>query len=142
MLRAAAEAAGESTGADGRARTRVLAVTVLTSLDDADLDAVGQHTPAEQQVERLGALARDCGIDGLVCSPREIARLRERLGAGIALAVPGIRPTWSGVGDQKRITTPSDACAAGADLLVIGRPITGADDPAAAARRIVEEIAA
>lgn len=142
MLRAAADAAAETRGAQGRPRTRVLAVTVLTSLDDSDLAAVGQHTPAAEQVERLGALARDQGIDGLVCSPREIARLRQRLGPGVALAVPGIRPTWFLAGDQKRITTPSDACAAGADLLVIGRPITGADDPAAAARRIVDEIAA
>ena len=142
MLRAAADAAAETTGADGRPRTRVLAVTVLTSLDDGDLEAVGQRTPAAEQVERLGALARDHGIDGLVCSPREIGQLRRRLGPGVALAVPGIRPTWSIAGDQKRITTPGDARAAGADLLVIGRPITGADDPAAAARRIVDEIAA
>jgi orotidine-5'-phosphate decarboxylase len=142
MLRAAADAAAETRGQDGGPRTRVLAVTVLTSLDDADLQAVGQHTPAGEQVERLGALARDQGVDGLVCSPREISRLRAALGPGVALAVPGIRPTWSIAGDQKRITTPRDALAAGADLLVIGRPITGADDPAVAARRIVDEIAA
>jgi len=142
MLRAAADAAAQATGADGRPRTRVLAVTVLTSLDDSDLAAVGQHTPAAEQVERLGALARDHGIDGLVCSPREIARLRAALGPGVALVVPGIRPTWSVTGDQKRITTPQDALAAGANILVVGRPITQADDPAAAARRIVDEVAA
>jgi orotidine-5'-phosphate decarboxylase len=142
MLRAAADAAAETVGANGRPRTRVLAVTVLTSLDDADLEAVGQRTPAGEQVERLGALARDNGVDGLVCSPREIAQLRASLGPAVALAVPGIRPTWSVAGDQKRITTPADALTVGADVLVIGRPITQADDPAAAARRIVDEIAA
>ncbi|MBK1666767.1 orotidine-5'-phosphate decarboxylase [Rhodovibrio sodomensis] len=142
MLRAAADASAETAQAEGKPRTRILAVTVLTSLDDADLAAVGQHTPAGEQVARLGALARDNGVDGLVCSPREIAQLRAGLGSEIALAVPGIRPTWSGAGDQKRITTPHAALAAGADLLVIGRPITRADDPAAAARRIVAELAA
>ena len=142
MLRAAADAAAQTTGPDGRPRTRVLAVTVLTSLDDADLEAVGQHTPAGAQVDRLGTLARDQGVDGLVCSPREISPLRARLGPEVALVVPGIRPTWTVAGDQKRITTPRDALAAGADVLVIGRPITQADDPAAAARRIVDEIAA
>jgi orotidine-5'-phosphate decarboxylase len=142
MLRAAADAAAETTGADGRPRTRVLAVTVLTSLDDADLAAVGQRTPAKAQVDRLAALARDNGVGGLVCSPREVARLRGDLGPGVALVVPGIRPTWTLAGDQKRITTPRDALSAGADILVIGRPITQAQDPAAAARRIADEIAA
>jgi len=142
MLRAAADAAAETAGADGRPRTRLLAVTVLTSLDDADLTAVGQHTPAGAQVERLGTLARDNGIDGLVCSPREIGRLRTALGPEVALAVPGIRPKWAVADDQKRITTPQQALGAGADLLVIGRPITQAGDPAAAARRIADEIAA
>ncbi|MBK1697238.1 orotidine-5'-phosphate decarboxylase [Rhodovibrio salinarum] len=142
MLRAAADAAAETRCDDGRPRTRVLAVTVLTSLDDEDLEAVGQRSPVSTQVERLATLAQDNGIDGLVCSPREIALLRNRLGPDMALVVPGIRPTWSVAGDQKRVTTPRDALAAGADVLVIGRPITQAESPAAAARQIVDEIAA
>jgi orotidine-5'-phosphate decarboxylase len=142
ILRAAAEAADAAQANYGGTRTQVLAVTVLTSLDDDELAAVGQHTPASEQVARLARLAVDAGCDGLVCSPREIAHLRQALGPEVTLAVPGIRPTWSQADDQKRVTTPAEALAAGADRLVIGRPITGADDPAAAARRIAEELAA
>ena len=105
-----------------------------------DLAAVGQKGPAENQVLRLARLAQDSGLDGVVCSPREIAALRGACGPGFVLLVPGIRPAWAAAGDQKRVMTPAEARAAGADYLVIGRPITGADDPAAAARRIVEEL--
>lgn len=136
MLRAAVEAAA----AKGENRPQILAVTVLTSMDDSDLDAVGQRGPAAEQVVRLATLARDCGVDGIVCSPKEIAALRAALGPDIGLVVPGIRPEWAAAGDQKRVMTPAEAVAAGADTLVIGRPITQADDPVDAARRIAAEI--
>jgi orotidine-5'-phosphate decarboxylase len=136
MLRAAVEARGDAE------TPRILAVTVLTSLSDADLDAVGQKTPVAEQVLRLGRLARDAGIDGLVASPHEVAPLRAALGLDCLLVVPGVRPAWAGADDQKRIMTPAEAVRAGADYLVIGRPITRADDPADAAGRIAAEIAA
>ncbi len=142
MMAAAAEAVRDAAAARGIQRPRLIGVTVLTSLDDADLDAIGQRGPAADQVLRLARLARDSGLDGVVCSPREIAGLRETLGPDFLLVVPGIRPDWAAKGDQKRVTTPTEALAAGADYLVIGRPITGAEDPAAAARRIAEELAA
>ncbi|GAB5470440.1 MAG: orotidine-5'-phosphate decarboxylase [Rhodospirillales bacterium] len=136
MLRAAATAAGESASA----RPQLLAVTVLTSLDDEDLSAIGQHPPVEAQAARLGRLALDCGIDGLVCSPLEVAMLRGLLPPECKLMVPGVRPSWAESGDQKRVMTPADTLALGADYLVIGRPITAAADPKAAARRILDEI--
>jgi len=135
MLRAAAEARPAA------ARTKLLAVTVMTSLSEEDLAAVGQRGPMEEQVLRLGRLAVENGIHGLVCSPLEIAAVRRDLPAETVLMVPGVRPTWAASGDQKRVMTPADAQAAGADYLVIGRPITGADDPVAAAQRIGEELA-
>ncbi|WP_207460185.1 orotidine-5'-phosphate decarboxylase [Azospirillum sp. SYSU D00513] len=136
MMRAAAEAAA----AAGPGRPKILAVTVLTSLDDGDLSAVGQGTPVAEQVKRLGLLAKASGVDGVVCSPAEVALLRAACGPDFILMVPGIRPAWAAANDQKRVMTPAEALAAGADHLVIGRPITGAGDPAEAARRIVSEI--
>ena len=117
-------------------------MTVLTSLDEADLEAVGQTGPVADQVERLAVLAAGAGADGIVASPREVKRLRARMGADIRLVVPGIRPGWAVAGDQKRVTTPREAMDMGADILVIGRPITEAEDPAAAARKIAAEISA
>ncbi len=136
MLTAAAEAAA-GYGAD---RPLVIGVTVLTSLDDDDLESVGQAGPAVSQVERLARLSQASGLDGVVCSPIEIAALRAACGDGFRLIVPGIRPNWASTGDQKRVMTPRQARDLGADVLVIGRPITGADDPAAAAARIAEEL--
>jgi orotidine-5'-phosphate decarboxylase len=136
MLRAAAEAA-----AAAAPPPLVVGVTVLTSLDDGDLAAVGQSSPVADQVLRLARLARSCGLGGVVCSPHEIAALRAELGADFRLIVPGVRPEWAGTDDQKRVMTPAEAVAAGADYLVIGRPITRAADPAEAARRIADEIA-
>ena len=92
------------------------------------------------QVKRLAALARDCGLDGAVCSPHEIEDLRALCGPDFILVVPGIRPAWAVVGDQKRVMTPAEALAAGADYLVIGRPITGQADPLAAAQKIAGEL--
>jgi orotidine-5'-phosphate decarboxylase len=136
MLTAAAEAAAEY----GENRPLVIAVTVLTSLDDGDLASVGQAAPAASQAERLARLTLSCGLDGVVCSSAEITALRAACGKDFRLIVPGIRPTWASAGDQKRIMTPRQARDLGANILVIGRPITGSDDPAAAAARIAEEL--
>ncbi len=141
MMEAAAEAAREAAEDAEVPRPLVLAVTVLTSLDDRDLAEVGQAGPSGAQVRRLALLAQDCGLDGAVCSPREIADLRAACGPEFVLLVPGIRPAWAAAGDQKRVMTPAQAVAAGADYLVIGRPITRAEDPRAAVRRVVAEIA-
>lgn len=140
MMMAAAEAARETAEDLGVERPKVIGVTVLTSLDAADLEEVGQKGPPEAQVERLARLAQDSGLDGVVCSPREITLLRQACGPDFLLVVPGIRPTWSAAGDQKRIMTPQDAVAAGADVIVIGRPIAAAEDPLAAARRIAADL--
>jgi orotidine-5'-phosphate decarboxylase len=136
MMRAAVEAAASA----GAARPRLLGVTVLTSLDDGDLEAVGQRTPVAEQVLRLARVAAECGLDGVVCAPHEVASLRAVCPRGFVLMVPGIRPGWAGANDQKRVMTPALALAAGADHLVIGRPITGDADPVSAARRINAEI--
>jgi orotidine-5'-phosphate decarboxylase len=141
MLAAAAAAAKEAADRLHVARPKLRAVTVLTSLDGDDLHQLGMPDDVEHLVDRLAFLAEDSGIDGLVCSAREIAHLRRRFGREIVLMVPGIRPSWSGADDQKRVTGPAEALAAGADYLVIGRPITMATDPADAARRIAAEIA-
>jgi orotidine-5'-phosphate decarboxylase len=138
MMRAAADVAAEA----GVKRPMVLAVTVLTSLVTADLASVGVFGTVRDQVVRLAVLAKDCGLDGVVCSAEEVVALRGACGSGFKLVVPGIRPSWAAAGDQKRIVTPADAVALGADFLVIGRPITTAADPAEAARRIGEEIRA
>ena len=136
MMRAAAEAAAEA----GEKRPLVLAVTVLTSLWSGDLAATGIESSAAAQVLRLARLAESCGLDGVVCSAREATDLRREFGQDFKLVVPGIRPDWAQTDDQKRTQTPAEAVASGADYLVIGRPITGAADPADAARRIAEEL--
>jgi orotidine-5'-phosphate decarboxylase len=135
MMRAALEAAH---GVDPL--TKVIAVTVLTSLDDSDLVATGQTPPAADQVVRLARLAQDCGLDGVVCSAHEIAVIRKACGSRFLLVVPGIRPAGSALGDQRRVMTPAEAHKAGADILVIGRPITSAPDPEAAAREIAQSL--
>ena len=137
MMAAAAEAAR-----DISPRPLVIAVTVLTSLDDGDLASIGQNGPAADQVVRLARLTQAAGLDGVVCSAHEAAVLRRALGPDFKLIVPGIRPAGSATGDQKRVMGPKDAIEAGADFLVVGRPITEAADPAAAARAIVADIAA
>lgn len=131
MLEAAKRAAHPS--------TRVVAVTVLTSLDGSDLQAIGVVGDPGTQVARLATLAREAGLDGIVCSPHEVAAARESWRDGF-FVVPGVRPTGSDVGDQKRVMTPREARDAGASVLVIGRPITQAADPAAAAAAIAAEL--
>jgi len=140
MMQAAAEAAREAAEDAETQRPRLLAITVLTSLDETDLEALGQRGPVREQVKRLAALARDSGLDGAVCSPHEIEALRTLCGPDFTLVVPGIRPAWAAAGDQKRVMAPAEAVAAGANYLVIGRPITGQADPLAAAQKITEEL--
>lgn len=126
-VRAAVEAAPD---------TKIVAVTVLTSLGDADLERLGVAGPVGDAVRRLAVLAVEAGARGLVCSPREVAAVRAEVGPDITLITPGVRPAGSEANDQARIATPEEALQAGADLLVIGRPITGAADPGAAAAAI------
>ncbi|HWU56248.1 MAG TPA: orotidine-5'-phosphate decarboxylase [Rhizomicrobium sp.] len=135
MMRAAVEAAKSVSPS-----TRVIAVTMLTSLGDEDLPSLGLTPPVGDQVLRLAALAQECGLDGVVCSAHEIVRLRKALGPDFLLVVPGIRPAGAALGDQRRVMGPAEARDAGASVLVIGRPITGAPDPALAARDIAQSL--
>lgn len=139
MIRAAADAAAEF----GAAAPKILAVTVLTSLDAEDLKDIGvSGRSPEEQVRAAARLAVASGADGLVCSPREVGALSRSLRSGTVLVTPGVRPAGSAAGDQKRIATPADAVRSGATHLVVGRPVLGAPDPAAAARAIAAEMAA
>ena len=138
MMRAAAQAAAEA----GEARPLVIAVTLLTSLDEADLRDTGVIGSPADHVLRLAHLAAKAGLDGIVCSAHEIALLRRELGPDFKLIVPGIRPAGAEIGDQKRIMTPPQALSLGADVLVIGRPITGASNPHEAAAAITASLAA
>jgi len=131
MLEAAKAAAGHN--------TKVVAVTVLTSLDQSDLRSIGVDDAPHDQVQRLAALARDSGLDGIVCSGAEVKAAHSAWTDGF-FVVPGVRPEGSAVGDQKRVVTPGAAVADGASILVIGRPITEAADPAAAAREIAASL--
>lgn len=136
MMRAAVEAAR---GVDEA--VRVIGVTILTSHDAAALAEIGLRDDPASAVPRLAALAQRAGLDGVVCSPHEIGAVRRESGPDFLLVTPGVRPAGAELGDQKRVMTPSEAVAAGADWLVIGRPITGAADPAGAAREIVAGLA-
>lgn len=140
MMRRAAETAVEEAEKNGHDKPWVTGVTILTSMDDSDLKAIGVDDAVADQVARLAGLAHRSGLDGMVCSPREITLARVATAPDFKLVVPGIRPAGSAAGDQKRVMTPADAVTAGADVLVIGRPITQADDPAAAARAIADSI--
>ncbi len=119
---------------------RILGVTVLTSYDDIDLAAAGYDMTVSELAAARAAQARDIGLDGLVCSAEEVTKLRDIAGHGMALVTPGIRPAGSAAGDQKRIMTPARAIEAGADYLVVGRPVVAAADPKAVAEAIVNEI--
>lgn len=141
MMEAAVDANRRAAEAARIPMPKLIAVTVLTSMDDADLEAVGQAGPAATQVVRLASLARDAGCNGVVCSAHEIAAIRDACGPDFTLVVPGIRPAASAADDQKRVMTPGEAMRAGADYLVIGRPITQAEDPAGAVHAIAAEIA-
>lgn len=134
------EAAVQASLSSGQTRPKILAVTVLTSFDAATLGETGVSGGTSQQVLRLARLALEAGADGLVCSPHEISILRDAFGAKPILVVPGIRPAGAALGDQVRVMTPEQAVAAGADYIVVGRPITGAADPAQAAAEIARSI--
>ncbi|MDA2814131.1 orotidine-5'-phosphate decarboxylase [Nocardiopsis sp. RSe5-2] len=131
MVRAAVEAAPDTT---------IAAVTVLTSLDDAELERIGMVGPASDAARRLAELAVEAGAGALVCSPHEVAQLRADVGPDVRLITPGVRPAGADRGDQARVATPEQALASGADLLVIGRPITRAADPGAAAASIAAAV--
>jgi orotidine-5'-phosphate decarboxylase len=137
MMRAAVDAAKSIDP-----KIRIIGVTVLTSLNDDDVNAVGQRGPAMTQVERLAVLAKHSGLDGVVCSPQEIALVRKACGHDFLIVTPGVRPADADLADQRRVTTPAEGMRAGADILVIGRPVSAAADPVAAAKAIAHEIAA
>ncbi len=139
-VHAAAGAAAIRAAVQAAPDTKIVAVTVLTSLCDADLDEIGLAGPVSDAVRRLAVLAVQAGARGLVCSPQEVAAVRAEVGPQITLITPGVRPTGSEAHDQARIATPEQALRAGADLLVIGRPITGAADPGAAAAALAASI--
>lgn len=126
----------------GKERSRVLAVTILTSSTEETLREVGIERPVEEMVTRLARLAQKAGIDGVVASPREVPLIREACGPDFLVVTPGVRPAFASTDDQKRVMTPGEAVRAGADFLVIGRPISAAADPLAAAEAIVQEIMA
>jgi orotidine-5'-phosphate decarboxylase len=140
MMRAAEESARQAAAEAGRPAPLVLGVTVLTSLDSNALAEVGLAANVGRQVERLARLAAASGLRGLVCSPLEVAELRAFLPGEMQLVTPGIRPGGSAADDQKRTLTPREAIAAGANWLVIGRPIYGAENPRAAAEKILASV--
>lgn len=138
MMKAAGQAAAETAAELGVRHPVVIAVTVLTSLDEGALRATGVPASPRDQVLRLARLAQDAGLDGVVASPQEIEDLRRTCGPDFLIVTPGVRPADASVDDQRRVATPEAALAAGADYLVIGRPIHAAADPVVAARKIVE----
>lgn len=135
--RAGAEEAAVERGGE---RTKLVAISVLTSMDAEALASIGVESPIAEEVARLASLAVGAGSDGIVCSPQEAAEMRELLGPDALIVCPGVRPAGAAVGDQKRVATPAATIAAGASKLVVGRPITHAEDPAAAFEAIVEEL--
>ncbi|MDP8257167.1 MAG: orotidine-5'-phosphate decarboxylase [Candidatus Alcyoniella australis] len=142
MVKAAAEGAAQGAQEAGFASPKILAVTVLTSMSATDLMRIGMLTPTEREAGLLATLAAESGAHGVVCSAWEVRDVRRAVGPDIEIVTPGIRPTGADQGDQKRVATPATAIRRGTDLMVVGRPITRAADPAAAANAIVDEIKA
>lgn len=140
MMKAASKAATEAAKEVGCDRPLIVGVTILTSLDNEDIEAIGFQNKVSMQVVKLARLAKENGLDGVVCSPLEIKLIKESCGEDFKLVVPGIRPSGSEKGDQKRVMTPKEAVSLGADYLVIGRPITKSENPAQSAQIIAEEI--
>lgn len=140
MMKAASEAATLAAKNEGCERPIIVGVTILTSLDNEDIEAIGFQNKVSMQVVKLARLAKESGLDGVVCSPHEIKLIKESCGADFKLVVPGIRPAGSDTGDQKRVMTPEEAVSLGADYLVIGRPITKSDNPAQSAQLVANEI--
>ena len=141
MLERAIRGARAGAQSAGHPPPKILAVTVLTSMDNMVLEEIGVSSDMQAQIDRLGALASASGIDGLVCSPLEVSRLRASVGRHLFFCTPGIRPLGEALGDQCMVATPAVSIAAGADLLVVGRPIYAAPQPHVAARLIAEEVA-
>ena len=135
MLEAAAKAARDAGG-----KTKLLGVTVLTSMDDKDLSETSVEGGVEETVRRRALLAMECGLDGVVASPKEAAMIRAAAPEGFLIVTPGVRPAGGALGDQKRVTTPADARRAGADLIVVGRPIRDASSPREAAEAIIRDL--
>ena len=140
MMKKAAESVVMEAKALKVAKPKIIAVTVLTSMDENSLKKVGVNDNMEKQVLRLAKLAKDAGLDGVVASPSEIKLIRKELGEDFIIVTPGVRPEWAAVNDQKRIATPKEAVLNGATYIVVGRPITEAPDPLEAARKIQKEI--
>jgi len=140
MMAKAAEAARAEAEKRGTPKPNLLGVTVLTSLNNEDLAAIGMNADTTAQVLRLAALAKTSNMDGVVCSAQEIEIVRKEVGPGFLIVTPGIRPAWAAAQDQKRIMTPAEAVRRGSDYLVVGRPITQAASPREAFRKIVEEL--
>lgn len=142
MVMAAREGVEEAAAELGEERARLLAISILTSMDSAALTSIGISCSIEDEVSRLAKLAVGAGSDGIVCSPQEAASMRKLLGDEALIVTPGVRPTGAAIGDQARVATPGAALRAGASKLVIGRPITHADSPVAALETIVQELIA
>lgn len=140
MMKQAVDAVSALSRSLNRPRPVLLAVTVLTSLGPEDLQQIGITSPLEELVTRLARLARDAGMDGVVASPREIRTIKDACGKEFLVVTPGIRPRESAAHDQKRIMTPAEAVQAGADYIVVGRPVTGAADPRTAVQKIIDEL--
>jgi orotidine-5'-phosphate decarboxylase len=141
MMRRTVAAVRDRFAADPARRPLLLAVTLLTSSDEATLREIGIERPVEEMVVRLAGLAREAGMDGVVASPREVEAIRRACGRDFVIVTPGVRPAFAAADDQKRIATPGEAIAAGADYLVVGRPIAKAEDPVAAVGLIAQEMA-
>lgn len=141
MMRAAIEASDSVSQTTGKERPLIIGVTMLTSLDQDDLDMIGYRDRLPDQVLRLADLAQNCGLDGVVCSPYEIHQLKKHCGSEFRLVVPGIRPAGNETHDQKRVMTPREALERGAEYLVVGRPITEHARPAEAAQALARELA-
>ncbi len=140
MLEAAVEGAKEGSAKAGENPPILLGVTVLTSMDEREMKGIGLSGRLEEKVIEFAKMAADSGLDGVVASAREAAGIKEKIGKDFVVVTPGVRPVWAAAGDQKRIVTPRKAVQNGADYVVVGRPIIKADDPAEAAKRIIEEM--
>lgn len=141
MMQRAREATAEGALANGLPVPKLIAVTILTSFDAAGLARVGFSGPVDENVQRLAALTHEAGLSGVVCSPREVPLIRQAVPAeGFLTVCPGVRPEWAQKGDQKRVMTPADAMAQGVDHIVVGRPITKAEDPVAATLKVLQEM--
>ncbi|MFA5500881.1 MAG: orotidine-5'-phosphate decarboxylase [Candidatus Omnitrophota bacterium] len=140
MMKKAAEAVTKESRALKIEKPKIIAVTVLTSMDENNLKKIGIDDNMETQVLRLAKLARESGMDGVVASPSETGLIRKSMGKDFLIVTPGVRPSWAAVNDQKRIAAPKEAIENGADFIVVGRPITEAADPVSAAKKVLEEI--